>query len=190
MNEDIYSHPLIVPLKKAGPTVPVDAIRDLADQIKKNKALARKCNQLFRFEASFNTMPGTYLTIWLAFSLALAEDEDSIHTFIDLFELVDPIEHDMLWELAQFSLWQYGDKAVRALMDDFWRIVEIDHTGYYLGVLLGNVEGVDKYFTLIIIAAFFIPGIPTLIHLWRDNKDKILGWVKTKLGRTPSGEGD
>lgn len=135
MTEEIYSHPLIIPLRDAGPAVPVEDIRNLAEAIKKNKVLATRCNQLLRFEASFNTSPGSYLTIWLSFSLALAGDKEAIHTFIDLFELIDPVEHDMLWELAQFSLWQYGDDAIRALLDDFWRIVEIDHTGYYLGVL-------------------------------------------------------
>jgi membrane-associated protein len=60
--------------------------------------------------------------------------------------------------------------------------------GYYLGSALGHVEGVDRYFTLLVLAFFFIPGLPTLIHLWRDNKEKILGWVKDRLGRRPSPE--
>ncbi len=55
--------------------------------------------------------------------------------------------------------------------------------GYYLGITLGSVEGIDKYFTLLVLAFFFIPGIPTLIHLWRDNKDKILGWVQDRPAR-------
>ncbi len=45
--------------------------------------------------------------------------------------------------------------------------------GYYLGSALGHVEGIDRYFTLLVLAFFFIPGLPTLLHLWRDNKDKI-----------------
>ncbi|TET52391.1 MAG: DedA family protein [Anaerolineales bacterium] len=60
--------------------------------------------------------------------------------------------------------------------------------GYYLGLAFGTVEGIDQYFTLLIIAFFFIPGIPALIHLWRDNRDNILGWVKKRLGREPSPE--
>jgi hypothetical protein len=73
--------------------------------------------------------------VWLAFGLALAGDEEALFAFMDLFELVDPLEHDVLWELAQFALWQYGDKAVREILADFWRVLEIDHTGYFLGVL-------------------------------------------------------
>lgn len=60
--------------------------------------------------------------------------------------------------------------------------------GYYLGSALGHVEGIDRYFTLLVLAFFFIPGIPTLIHLWRDNKENILGWVKGRLGRKSSPE--
>lgn len=55
--------------------------------------------------------------------------------------------------------------------------------GYYLGVKLGTVEGVDKYFTLLVLAFFFIPGLPALIHLWRDSKDEILAWIKKRFTR-------
>ncbi len=61
--------------------------------------------------------------------------------------------------------------------------------GYTLGSALGHVEGIDRYFTLLVLAFFFIPGIPTLLHLWRDNKDKILSWIGERLGRrAPSSE--
>jgi membrane-associated protein len=55
--------------------------------------------------------------------------------------------------------------------------------GYYLGTWFGTIEGIDRYFTLLVLAFFFIPGLPTLLHLWRDNREKILGWVKERLGR-------
>lgn len=55
--------------------------------------------------------------------------------------------------------------------------------GYYLGNALGTIEGIDRYFTLLVLAFFFIPGIPTLIHLWRDNREKILSWIRGRLGR-------
>lgn len=55
--------------------------------------------------------------------------------------------------------------------------------GYYLGSALGHVEGIDRYFTLLVLAFFFIPGIPTLIHVWKDNKEKVFGWVNARLGR-------
>lgn len=55
--------------------------------------------------------------------------------------------------------------------------------GYTLGHFFGSIEGVDRYFTLLVLAFFFIPGLPTLIHLWRDNRERILGWVKARLRR-------
>ncbi len=64
--------------------------------------------------------------------------------------------------------------------------------GYYLGSALGHVEGIDRYFTLLVLAFFFIPGLPTLLHLWRDNKDRIFNrahaLMRGLLKRKPSTE--
>ena len=60
--------------------------------------------------------------------------------------------------------------------------------GYFLGRTLGTVEGIDKYFTLLVLAFFFIPGLPGLIHLWRDSKDDILAWIKKRLSRKQAPE--
>lgn len=60
--------------------------------------------------------------------------------------------------------------------------------GYTLGVTLGSVEGIDKYFTLLVLAFFFIPGLPGLIHLWRDSKDDILAWIKKRFARKQAPE--
>jgi len=60
--------------------------------------------------------------------------------------------------------------------------------GYYLGAAFGEIEGVDRYFTLLVLAFFFIPGLPTLVHLWRDNREKILGWVNSRLMRRQTPE--
>lgn len=60
--------------------------------------------------------------------------------------------------------------------------------GYFLGRTLGTVEGIDKYFTLLVLAFFIIPGLPGLIHLWRDSKDDILAWIKKRLSRKQAPE--
>jgi membrane-associated protein len=60
--------------------------------------------------------------------------------------------------------------------------------GYYLGRALGHIEGIDRYFLLLVLAFFFIPGLPTVFHLWRDNREKILGWVSDRLRRKPTPE--
>ena len=135
MDEDLYDHPLVEPLVSAGPEVPVKAIEELSRALRRSRSLAARVNRLFRFESSFRPEDSGYLVVWLAFALALARDEEAMHTFMDLFELVDPVEHDMLWELAQFALWQYGDEAVREVLQEFDRVLEVDHTGYFLGVL-------------------------------------------------------
>lgn len=53
--------------------------------------------------------------------------------------------------------------------------------GFFLGRAFGSIEGIDKYFTLLILAFFFIPGIPTLIHVWKDNRQALIRFVQTRL---------
>jgi len=60
--------------------------------------------------------------------------------------------------------------------------------GYYLGRAFGTIEGVDRYFTLLVLAFFFIPGLPTVIHVWKDNREKILAWVRRRLVRQEAPE--
>ncbi len=57
--------------------------------------------------------------------------------------------------------------------------------GFVLGSLFGSVEGIDKWFTLLVLAFFIIPGLPTAWHLWKENKTEILGRIKSILTRQP-----
>ena len=74
------------------------------------------------------------------------------------------------------------------LLGGFLWAICVTLLGYGLGKAFGSVEGIDKYFTLLVIAFFLIPGLPTLIHLWNDNKDDILAWVKKRLARKQAPE--
>lgn len=58
----------------------------------------------------------------------------------------------------------------------FWTI-GITMAGYTLGTLIPP-DQLDKYFTLIVLAAFIIPGLPTLLHLWKEEKDSIIAFVR------------
>jgi membrane-associated protein len=74
------------------------------------------------------------------------------------------------------------------LLGGFLWAICVTLLGYGLGKIFGNVAGIDKYFTLLVIAFFLIPGLPTLIHLWNDSKDDILAWVKKRLARKQAPE--
>ncbi len=74
------------------------------------------------------------------------------------------------------------------LLGGFLWAICVTLLGYGLGKAFGNIEGIDKYFTLLVIAFFLIPGLPTLIHLWNDSKDDILAWVKKRLARKQAPE--
>jgi membrane-associated protein len=57
--------------------------------------------------------------------------------------------------------------------------------GYALGMWFGSVEGIDRYFSLLVLAFFFIPGLPTVWHLWKENRDDIIARVKSMLTGKP-----
>ncbi len=59
----------------------------------------------------------------------------------------------------------------------FWG-VGVTMLGFGLGRAFGSIEGVDKYFTLLVLAFFLIPGLPALIHLWRDSREEIWNELK------------
>ncbi len=62
--------------------------------------------------------------------------------------------------------------------------------GYVLGLAFGTIEGVDRYFTLLVIAFFIIPGLPTLIHLWKERRHDVWNWVKARFTRKRPAETD
>lgn len=57
--------------------------------------------------------------------------------------------------------------------------------GYLLGIWFGSVEGIDKYFSLLVLAFFFIPGLPTVWHLWKENQATIIARVKSLVTGKP-----
>ncbi len=69
------------------------------------------------------------------------------------------------------------------LLGGFLWAVCVTMLGYTLGKLFGSVEGIDRYFTLLVLAFFIIPGLPGLIHLWNDYKDDIFAWLKKRFAR-------
>lgn len=51
------------------------------------------------------------------------------------------------------------------------------------GYFLGNIPGVDRYFTLIVLAVIFISALPAIIHVWNDSRQEIIARVKKLLTR-------
>ncbi len=74
------------------------------------------------------------------------------------------------------------------LLGGFLWAIGMTMLGYVLGRTLGHIEGVDRYFLLLVLAFFFIPGLPTLIHLWKDNREKVFALLKKVLTRKKAPE--
>jgi membrane-associated protein len=50
--------------------------------------------------------------------------------------------------------------------------------GYLVGYFFGQIEGMDKYFTLLVIAVIFISALPAMLHVWNDSRHEIFAWVR------------
>jgi hypothetical protein len=55
--------------------------------------------------------------------------------------------------------------------------VGVTLVGYFLGAIFPP-EVLDRYFIIIVLLAFFIPGLPTVWHIWNDNKEAILARLR------------
>lgn len=58
--------------------------------------------------------------------------------------------------------------------------------GYTLGALIPK-ETLDRYFLLIVIAVIIVSALPTMVHLWQENREHILARLRGILtsGREP-----
>ncbi|MBI3361252.1 MAG: VTT domain-containing protein [Chloroflexi bacterium] len=64
----------------------------------------------------------------------------------------------------------------------FWAI-GVTLAGFFIGKFFGSVEGIDRYFTLLVVAVIFISALPAMIHVWRDSREEIFAWLRTRLIR-------
>lgn len=63
--------------------------------------------------------------------------------------------------------------------------------GYGIGAFFGSTvdpETLDKYFLVLIVAVVFISALPTLIHLWKENRVEIMRRLRRQPAPSPSVE--
>ncbi len=61
--------------------------------------------------------------------------------------------------------------------------VGLTSLGYYIGQVFGSVEGLDRYFTLLVLGVIFISALPSLIHVWKEYRVEILARISGYLKR-------
>lgn len=49
--------------------------------------------------------------------------------------------------------------------------------GFFLASIIPP-EVLDRYFIVIVLLAFIIPGLPTVLHVWNDNKESIMARLR------------
>ncbi len=55
--------------------------------------------------------------------------------------------------------------------------------GYLIGYFFGQLEGLDKYFTLLVLVVIFVSALPAMIHVWKENRHEIFAWLKSLVTR-------
>jgi membrane-associated protein len=66
--------------------------------------------------------------------------------------------------------------------------VGVTLTGFFIGKIFGSVEGLDRYFLILVLAVIFISALPAIIHVWRDSRGEILARLRSLLGRREAPE--
>jgi len=61
--------------------------------------------------------------------------------------------------------------------------VGLTSLGFYIGQAFGSVEGLDRYFTLLVLGVIFISALPSLIHVWKEYRVEILRRIRGYLRR-------
>jgi membrane-associated protein len=86
-------------------------------------------------------------------------------------------------EYRRFFIWNFFGGLL-------WSI-SMTLIGYSIGTIFGATvkpETLDNYFLLLIIAVIFISTLPTLIHLWKENRVEIMRRLRRQPAPTPSAE--
>jgi membrane-associated protein len=104
-------------------------------------------------------------------TLVLARFMPFIRTFVPIVAGAVEMEYRRFftWNFVGGLLWAVGLTLV----------------GYGIGTVFGatvDPATLDKYFLLLIVAVVLISALPTMIHLWRENKQEIL----RRLRREPA----
>jgi membrane-associated protein len=105
-------------------------------------------------------------------TLILARFVPFIRTFVPIVAGAVEMEyrHFFTWNVVGGLLWAVGMTLV----------------GYAIGIFFKDTvdpETLDKYFLVLVFAVIIVSALPTMIHLWRENKDEIL--QKLHLRRAP-----
>ena len=65
--------------------------------------------------------------------------------------------------------------------------IGVTYAGYSLGRLVPP-SILDRYFIVIIVVVIIVSAMPALIHLWREERHEIFGFIKTRILRMPTAE--
>ncbi len=76
------------------------------------------------------------------------------------------------------------------LVGGFVWAVGVTLAGYFIGAVFGSVQGLDRYFTLLVLAVIFISLLPAMIHLWKEYRSEALARLKQILVRKPRPQAD
>ncbi|MBI4788571.1 MAG: VTT domain-containing protein [Chloroflexi bacterium] len=57
--------------------------------------------------------------------------------------------------------------------------------GYLIGYFFGQVEGLERYFSILVLVVIFVSALPAMIHVWNENRHEIFAWLRGLISRKP-----
>jgi membrane-associated protein len=110
-------------------------------------------------------------------TIVLARFVPFIRTFAPIVAGAVEMEYRrfFVWNLLGGLLWSVGVTLV----------------GFGIGTVFGSTidpETLDKYFLILIFGVIFISALPTLIHLWKENRDAIMRRLRRQPAPAASSE--
>jgi membrane-associated protein len=86
-------------------------------------------------------------------------------------------------EYRTFFIWNFVGGLLWA--------VGVTLVGFAIGTFFGstvNPDTLDKYFLILIFGVIFISALPTLLHLWKENRAAIMRWIRHQPAPVASSE--
>lgn len=110
-------------------------------------------------------------------TIVLARFVPFIRTFAPIVAGAVEMEYRsfLVWNVLGGLLWAVGLTLV----------------GFGIGTVFGSAidpETLDKYFLILIVGVVFLSALPTLLHLWKENRVAIMRWLRRQPAPAASSE--
>ncbi len=74
--------------------------------------------------------------------------------------------------------------AFNILGGALWSIT-VTLAGFLIGYFFGQIPGIDRYYTLVLLTVMVLSAIPVILQLWKGNRRTFAAWFDWRMKRHP-----